>query len=76
MSKPIQLDLTADEALVLFERLSQLDKEDALPASDPAEQQAFWNLLASLEKALPEVMQADYADRLKEAKSRLSGQDG
>ena len=75
MSKPVQLDLTTDEALVLFERLSQLDKEDAIPAGDPAEQQAFWNLLASLEKALPEILQEDYAERVEAAKSRLSGQD-
>ena len=51
---PIDIALTKDEALVLFEFLSRYAETDRLNIEDSAEQQALWNLTCLLEKALTE----------------------
>ena len=54
-----RLELTSDEALVLFEWLARLDDRDALPTEDPAEEQVLWSLHGQLEKALTEPFQSN-----------------
>lgn len=71
MNDKIQLELTQDEALVLFERLNQLDQTGALPAEDTEEEQIFWNIQAQLEKVLVEPFDPQYHEILSEAKKRL-----
>jgi hypothetical protein len=71
MNETIPITLTPDEALVLFERLSTLDKADSLPAEDSAEEKVFWSIIAQLEKVLVEPFHPKYDDLLAEAKARL-----
>ncbi|MCT7372633.1 hypothetical protein A7R75_26885 [Mycolicibacterium llatzerense] len=59
--QPVTLELTADEALVLFEWLARTSQAHApLPFDDPAEQQVLWNLEAALERILVEPFRSDY----------------
>jgi len=67
MAKNVQIDLTADEALVLFEWLSQFD----LQAASAAERSALDGLLAALERTLVEPFRADYAELVAAARARL-----
>ncbi len=67
--------LTSDEALVLFDLLSRLDR-----ASNPlvgllerrAEQIALWSLSAAIEQRLGQPFAADYANLLQGARERLA----
>ncbi len=65
------LELTNDEALVLFDWLARLDGQDALPVEDAAEETVLWSLLAQLEKVLVEPFRPDYDDRVERARARL-----
>ncbi len=70
---PVQIQLTADEALVLFEWLSKRDDDDAL---DPliehwSEQLVLWTITAQLEKTLVEPFDPNYLDLLRSARERL-----
>lgn len=72
MSDPnIQLELTRDEALVLFEWLVRTDSQDALPIEDSAEQRVLWNLIGQLERLLHEPFVENYEVILKEAKRKV-----
>jgi hypothetical protein len=67
MREPVRLELTADEALVLFDFLSRFSNTDGLAIEDPAEQRALWNVCCLLEKQLVEPFLADYdRDRLRD----------
>lgn len=65
MSALVEIGLTEDEALVLFDWLSNLD---ALPSPERA---AIDGLVAALESRLTAPFTADYADRLAAARKRL-----
>lgn len=71
MTSPVQLEVTADEALVLFEFLSRYSDTDALSVDDQAEQRALWNLQCLLEAKLVESFRPDYDQRLAAARDRL-----
>ena len=67
------LDLSADEALVLFEAASKLVESDAVEGVlDAPEMQRLHDLVVDLERQVPEVLAPDYAARLAQAKARLS----
>ena len=66
---PILVELSHDEALVLFEWLAHND--GALPISDPAEQDVLWRLEGQLEKTLVEPLAANYADVVHAARVRI-----
>jgi hypothetical protein len=70
-SDRVSLDLTADEALVLFEFLSRYSDSERLETVDQAEQRALWNLCALLERSLVPSFDPDYADQLASARGRL-----
>ena len=70
-SETVSLDLTPDEALVLFELVSRYSDSDRLETVDQAEQRVLWNLCARLEKALVEPFDPDYAALLAAARHRL-----
>jgi hypothetical protein len=59
-NRMLKLELTSDEALVLFEWLARLDEREAFPCEDPAEERVLWTLHAQLEKLLAEPFQANY----------------
>jgi hypothetical protein len=69
--KHIDVRLTPDEALVLFEFLSRYSDSDELKLEDQAEQRALWNLCCRLEKQLVEPFKPNYMELLKTARNRL-----
>ena len=72
-SKPVQIQLNNDEALVLFEWLAKLDEKGGDTAIDQAEQQVLWKLEGQLESILNEVISVDYLQRVTEAKKIILG---
>jgi hypothetical protein len=71
----VEVRLTPDEALVLFEFLFRYSDSDELRVADQAEQRALWNLCCLLEKQLAEPFKADYVELLEAARSRLRDED-
>ena len=50
----VEIKLTKDEALVLFDFMSRFSNEDKLSIQDQSEERALWNLTCVLEKELTE----------------------
>ena len=67
----IAFEISRDEALVLFEFLSRFSEKGALSIEDTAEERVLWNLVAILEKSLPEPFRADYIEILESARASL-----
>jgi len=67
----VQIALTADEALVLFEFLSRYSDSEELNIVDQAEQRVLWNLCCIFEKKLIAPFNMEYAQALSEARARL-----
>jgi hypothetical protein len=63
--------LSRPQALVLFEFLSRFDDQERMELRDPAEQRVLWDILATLEKALPEPLSPDYDQKLQEARKSV-----
>lgn len=72
----MKLELTDDQALVLFEWLARLDERDALPVDDPAEEQVLWVLHGQLEKALSEPFLPNYHELVEQARARVKASFG
>ena len=73
-SASVFVELTLDEALVLYEFLHRYTESDQLDIADQAEQRALWNLLAVLEKILVEPFDARYVELVTAARERLRDQ--
>jgi hypothetical protein len=73
-NKVVTIELTKDEALVLFEWLSKQSNADCPIAIDSVEQFALDRLLASFEKKLVEPFDPNYKKILDEARKRLGVQ--
>jgi hypothetical protein len=71
----VQIELTTDEALVLFEFLQRFSESDALTLEDQAEQRVLWNLCCVMEKTLSEPFAVNYAELLAQARDRLRDND-
>lgn len=71
MTQNMPIELTGDEALVLFEFLSRYSDSNSLVIEDQAEQRALWNLLSVLEKQLAEPLRPEYRELLQRARDRL-----
>jgi hypothetical protein len=69
------IELTEDEALVLFEFLQRISDQDVLRIEDPAERRALWNLACLLERRLAAPFRADYPSLLAGARGRLRDMD-
>jgi len=69
--KEIQISLTDDEALVLFEFLSRFSETDSLTIEDQAEERILWNLCCDLESVLVEPFKEDYANILAQARQNI-----
>ena len=68
----IDLSLTRDEALVLFEWLAKINSaEDSKLFSDTAEQQVLFNLESLLEEKLVEPFKDDYEQLVIKARERI-----
>ena len=75
----MQIELTDDEALVLFELLfSYGDSDDArqLAVRHVAERNALWALSAQLEKKLVAPFRKDYQELLSAARARVEERGG
>jgi hypothetical protein len=71
MVEALRVELTRDEALVLFDFLQRFDDQGALTIQDQAEQRALWNLRCLREKSLVEVSDPDCRVLLAGARDRL-----
>lgn len=74
-SSSVNIELTKDDALVLFDWLYELnensDEYRAIIGSETAEQGAIWGLKCALEKILSEPFSNDYNDFVLEAKNNI-----
>jgi hypothetical protein len=67
----VEIKLTKDEALVLFDFLSRFSNDDKLIIQDQAEERALLNLTCVLEKQLAEPFSPDWKKIIEAAKNRL-----
>jgi len=67
----VQISLTADEAVVLFEFVRRYSDLDDLTIVDQAEQRALWNLCCVLERGALAPLAGDWPDLLQQARDRL-----
>ena len=67
----VTLQLSPDEALVLFEWVSRFNKTRAPAFEDQAEERVLWDLEARLESALVAPFRKDYAETLADARARV-----
>ncbi len=71
------IDLTRDQALVLFECLARWETTGHEPNFlHPAERVVLWGVQAQLEKVLVEPFRSDFDALLNSARERLSPQSG
>ncbi|MFN3202341.1 MAG: hypothetical protein ACE366_28340 [Bradymonadia bacterium] len=70
MSK-VTIELTGDEALVLFEWITRFTKRENEGFEDQAEERVLWQIEAVLEKALVEPFKPDYDRLLAAARARV-----
>jgi hypothetical protein len=71
----MNLEITSDEALVLFDFLARYSEHNELRIDDQAEQRVLWNLCCVLEKSLPELFDSNYKKLLADARSRVRDQE-
>ncbi|MEM7345024.1 MAG: hypothetical protein AAF485_12340 [Chloroflexota bacterium] len=71
----VNINLTKDEALVLFEFVSRFSDEDRLSIEDQAEERALWNLTCLLEKAFSEPFSDNWPQIIEAARSRLRDEE-
>lgn len=72
MTEKINITLTKDEAIVLFEflgRFNDIDHPNLF--EDQAEQRVLWDIECLLEKQLAEPFRADYWDFVQRARDRV-----
>jgi hypothetical protein len=70
-STRVKLELTSDEALVLYDWLTRFNQRDDADFADQAEERVLFDLEAMLEKALVTPLQSDYAKLLARARSKV-----
>ena len=71
----IQISLTKDEALVLFEMLSRFSDKEKLNIEHQSEERALWNLNCLLEQQLVEPFKENYLELLHAARERLKDEE-
>ena len=67
----VTLQLSQDEALVLFEWVARFNKTRVPAFVDQAEERVLWDLESRLESALVEPFRKDYAGALAGARARI-----
>lgn len=67
----MNVELTQEEALVLFEWLHRMSESSSTVFEDQAEQRALWNVVAVLEAQLTAIVDPRYRELLAEARDRL-----
>lgn len=69
----VAIELTVDEALVLFEWLSRFNQNENVAFEDAAEQRVLFDLESKLESSLTAPLEPNYKEQLAEARSRVRG---
>jgi len=72
MNSPVQIELSRDESLVLFEWLSKQSDADKPVEISAIEQYSLDRLLAKLEKELVEPLNPNYKSILDKAQKNLT----
>jgi hypothetical protein len=70
-SKGVKIELTSDEALVLYDWLTRFNQRADTDFADQAEERVLFDLEAMLEKALVAPLQSDYPALLAQARSNV-----
>jgi len=70
----LEISLSRDEALVLFELLFRFAQEKKLSIQYEAENQVLWNVLTYLENSLHEPFGAEYEELFIQARDNLMKQ--
>ena len=71
----IQISLTADEAVVLFEIVRRFSDTDLLTIVDQAERRALWNLCCIFERGALSSFAGEWPDLLRQARDRLRDEE-
>lgn len=66
------LEITGDEAIVLFEFFSRFDETDKLVFEHPAEYLALQKLSAQIDKTTSAMFRPEYAELLAKARKRIT----
>lgn len=75
-NKTINIALSNDEALVLFEFLSNFNQKDNKEIfEDQAEQKIFWNIEGQLEKVLVEPFLPNYLNIIIAARNKVRDEE-
>jgi hypothetical protein len=68
----INIELTKEEAIVLFEFLGRFNEKDDLSRfEDQSEQRVLWDIECILEKELSEPFRVDYQEIIKKARESV-----
>ena len=71
-NKKVNIELTNDEAIVLFEFLGRFNENDDLSRfEDQSEQRVLWDIECILEKELSEPFRADYQEIVNKARETV-----
>lgn len=72
MEEKVIIELTKDEALVLFDFLGRFNqKANENVFEDQAEQKALWNVEGLLEKVLVEPFMENYQEIIKQSREKI-----
>ncbi len=69
--KKIILDLTKDEAIVLFDWIKHFNKNDNNVFGDQAEVRILWDIESMLEEKLEEPLDGNYQNLLESARNNV-----
>lgn len=69
MKKPVVIELTGEQALVLFEWLKRFNEQNGEEFEDQAEERVLWDIEAMLERVLVEPFEQEYDRLLAEARA-------
>ena len=70
-SKKVRIELTDDEALVLYDWLTRFNQREEMACADQADERVLFDLEALLEKALVAPLQTDYAALVAQARAKV-----
>lgn len=70
-SKRVNIELTSDEALVLYDWLMRFNQQADTGFADQAEERVLFDLEAMLEEVLVTPVQSDYPALLAQARSNV-----
>jgi hypothetical protein len=73
--KKVTIELTSDEALVLFDWLSRFNQKDDVAFEDDAEQRVLFDLESKLESMLTAPLDSNYKGLLAYARTRVRGKE-